>query len=266
MKFSIITANKNGGRFLEETIRSVISQKESGVDLEYIVIDGGSIDESLNIINSYEKDISKIVSESDQGPVSAINKGLKLASGEIVAWLNADDRYHSGALKRVAQVMAAYPGKALCFGACRIIDEEGREIRKGITSFKEFFFSYSSQFTIQCINYISQPAMFFRRSAIEKAGHLREDLEAAWDYDLTLRLWRQGGGVYVPGVPLSDFRWHTSSISAKRYATQFKEEFDVAVKDAGWPTPQILIHWLVRWGIVGTYTLMAVTRMMRGAR
>ena len=148
--------------------------------------------------------------------MSAINKGLRLASGEIVAWLNADDRYHPGALKRVAQVMAAYPDKALCFGACRIIGEEGREIRRGITRFKEAFFPISSQFTIQCLNYISQPAMFFRRSALKAAGYLREDLVAAWDYDLTLRLWRQGGAAHVPGLPLSDFRWHPGSISARR--------------------------------------------------
>ena len=263
MKFTIITTNKNGGRFLEETIRSVISQKESDVDLEYIVIDGGSIDDSPKIIKSYEQDISQIISEPDRGPVSAINKGLRLASGEIVAWLNADDRYHPGALKRVAQVMAAQPGKALCFGACRIIDEDGREIRRGITRFKEAFFQISSRFTIQCLNYISQPAMFFRRSALETAGYLREDMVAAWDYDLTLRLWRQGGAVHVPGDPLADFRWHPGSISARRFAVQFKEEFDVAARDAGNLAPQIWIHAIVRWGIVGAYTLMAICKRKR---
>lgn len=266
MKFSIITANKDGGRFLEETIRSVISQKESHIDIEYIVIDGGSTDDSPKIIKNYEQDISQIISESDRGPVSAINKGLRLASGEVVAWLNADDRYHPGALKRVAEVMAAHPDKALCFGACRIIDEEGREIRRGITRFKEAFFPISSLFTIQCLNYISQPAMFFRRSALEAAGYLREDLVAAWDYDLTLRLWRQGRAAHVPGQPLSDFRWHSASISARRFAVQFKEEFDVAAKDAGGLAPQTWIHLVVRWGIVGAYTLMAASRVNKGPR
>jgi glycosyltransferase involved in cell wall biosynthesis len=260
MKFTIITPNKNGGRFLEETLRSVISQKEPGVDLEYIVIDGGSTDDSLGIISRYEWDISQIISEPDRGPVSAINKGLRLASGEIVAWLNADDRYHPGALKKVAHVMAAHPDIALCFGACRIIDEEGREIRRGITRFKEAFFPFSSRFTIQCLNYISQPAMFFRRSALEVAGDLREDMVAAWDYDFILRLWWEGGAEHVPGVPLADFRWHPSSISARRFSIQFKEEFDSAAGDAGWLAPQTWIHGIVRWGIVGSYTLMAVFR------
>lgn len=263
MKFSIITANKNGGRFLEETIRSVISQRESGIDLEYIVIDGGSTDDSLKIIKGYERELSQIISEPDRGPVSAINKGLRLASGEIVAWLNADDRYHPGTLKRVAGIMAEHSGKALCFGACPIVDEEGREIRRGITRFKEAFFPVSSRFAIQCLNYISQPAMFFRRSALKAAGLLREDMVAAWDYDFILRLWRQGGAVHVPGPPLADFRWHPGSISGRRFAVQFKEEFDVAARDAGVLAPQTWIHAVVRWGIVGAYTLMAICKGKR---
>lgn len=266
MKFSIITPNKNGGRFLEETIVSVISQKESGVDLEYIVVDGDSTDDSLKIIRHYEKDISQVIIEPDRGPVSAINKGLRLASGEIVAWLNADDRYHPGALKRVARTLAAHPGKALCFGACRIIDEEGREIRRGITCFKEAFYPLSSRFTIQCLNYISQPAMFFRHTALESAGYLREDMIAAWDYDMTLRLWRQGGAVHVSGDPLADFRWHLDSISACKFAIQFKEEFDVAARDAGYLALQTWIHGIVRWGIVGVYTLMAASKRRRKMR
>lgn len=257
MKFTIVTPNKNGGKFLEETIRSVISQREPGVDLEYIMIDGGSTDNSLKIIKSYEKDISQIISEPDRGPVSAINKGLRLASGEIVAWLNADDRYHPGALKKAAQVMAANPGKSLCFGACRIIDEDGREIRRGITRFKEAFFPVSSRFAIQCLNYISQPAMFFRRSALNAAGYIREDLVAAWDYDFILRLWQEGGAAHVPGSPLADFRWHPGSISARKFGVQFKEEFEAAARDAGLLAPQTWIHWIMRWGIVGAYTLMA---------
>ena len=103
------------GGFWKRPSGASFPRREPGVDLEYIVIDGGSTDDSLKIIKSYEKDISQIISEPDRGPVSAINKGLRLASGEIVAWLNADDRYHPGALKKAAQVMAAHPGEGLMF-------------------------------------------------------------------------------------------------------------------------------------------------------
>lgn len=258
MRFSIITVNKNGERFLEEAIRSVIAQEGSGIELEYIVIDGGSTDNSVRIIREYERNISHIISGPDRGPASAINKGLRIASGEIIAWLNADDRYQSSALLRAAQVMASHPDRALCFGSCRIINELGKEIRQGVTRFKEAFFPLSSRFTIQCLNYISQPAMFFRRSAQVAAGYLREDMVAAWDYEFILRLWRKGGGVWVPGPPIADFRLHPGSISARRFRTQFKEEFHAAAEDAGWLAPQTAIHWLVRWGIVGAYALMTV--------
>lgn len=258
MRFSIITPNKNGARYLEQAIQSVLRQRQEGLDVEYIVLDGGSTDASPVILSRYKKDISRIIFEADSGPAAAINKGLKVATGEIISWLNADDLYHPGALIRVLETFSRHPDRALCFGACRIIDEKGQEIRKAITRFKELFFPLSSRFTIQCINYISQPAMFFRRRALQTTGLLRDGLVAAWDYDLTLRLWRQGGGARVYGPPLADFRWHPESISARRFRLQFKEEFDVAVRDSGRLAPQAWIHGLVRWGIVGSYTLMAM--------
>jgi glycosyltransferase involved in cell wall biosynthesis len=263
MKFSIITPNKNGGRFLEETIQSVLSQREAGIDVEYIVLDGGSTDASLSILSRYKGEISRIICEADSGPVSAINKGLKLATGEIIAWLNADDLYHTGTLKRVSETLSRYRNSALCFGACRIIDENGREIRRGITRFKELFFPLSSQSAIQCLNYISQPAMFFRHSALETTGLLRDNFVAAWDYDFTLRLWHHGGGVRVAGPPLADFRWHPESISGQRYVMQFREEFAIARNDAGLWRLQTLLHWFVCWGIIASYTVMAQGRKVK---
>jgi len=259
MKISIITPNFNGERFLEQTVRSVLAQRQDGVDLEYIVMDGGSTDASLAILEQFGGQIDRVVSEPDCGPASAINKGFALASGDIIAWLNADDLYHPGTLWRVLDEMLANPSRGICFGKCRIVDEHGMEIRRPITRFKEFFFPVSCRFAIQSINYISQPAMFFRRQAREAAGLLREDLKAAWDYDYTLRLWGQGGAVCIGGAPLSDFRWHVSSISGTHFAQQFAEEYQVAVEDAGRWSPQALLHAGVRWGIVGAYRLMAAS-------
>ena len=260
MKVSIITPNFNGERFIEKTITSVLAQREPGVEIEYIVVDGASHDRSLEIIRPYRDQIDLVISEPDHGPASAINKGLRRASGELIGWLNADDVYHPGTLRRAAAVMTQHPDAALCFGRCRVINEEGLEIRRGITRFKEAFFPFSCHFVIQSINYISQPATFFRRTALEKAGLLREDLKAAFDYDLTLRLWRQGGACRIPGPPVSDFRWHPGSISGSAFRRQFKEEFDIAAADAGRCSLQALAHWFVRWGIVGSYTLMQKKR------
>jgi hypothetical protein len=98
--------------------------------------------------------------------------------------------------------------------------------------------------------------MFFRRSALEKAGFLREDWRAAWDYDFILRLWKQGGAVHVPGGPLAEFRWHPGSISGQGYVRQFQEELDAAITDAGRYSPQVLLHRGVRLGIVTIYRMM----------
>jgi hypothetical protein len=182
----------------------------------------------------------------------------------MLAWLNSDDRYRPGALLKVAATMGRYPGKALCFGHCPIVNEDGQEIRTSITRFKELFFPLSSRFAIQSINYVSQPAMFFRRTAYELIGPLREDLRYAWDYDFVLRLWRRGGGVHVPGPALADFRWHPGSLSGQGFVMQFQEELEAAMADAGRFSPQVLTHRMVRWGIVSIYSLMAHQRQRAG--
>lgn len=260
MKFSIVTPNYNGARFLEATLASVAAQRTPGVTVEHWIVDGGSSDGSLEIIRRYLGPDTFLLAERDHGPADAINKGLQRVSGDLVAWLNADDLYEPGALVRAAAVLAEHPEAALAFGRCRIVDEGGAEIRNSITRLKEFFFPLSSRFTIQCLNYISQPAMFFRRTALAHTGLLNDRLTAAWDYEFVLRLWRQGGAVRIPNGPLADFRWHPGSISGRTFALQFSEEWHAAAADAGRWSPQALIHLGVRFGIVGIYSLMAAHR------
>lgn len=266
MKISIVTANYNGARFLESTIKSVIAQRDTGFELEYIVVDGQSTDDSLEIISKYADQIDMLVVEPDDGPFDAINKGLRLATGELLGWLNSDDQYEDGALTRVAAAMDGNPEVAICFGHCPIIDENGVEIRSAITRFKELFFPLSSLFTIQCINYISQPAFFFRRSAFEKGGTLREDFKAAWDYDLILRLWMHGGALVVDNPPLANFRWREDSISGRHFRDQFREEVAAAASSAGRFSIQSAIHTIVRIGIVSIYTAMEKSRLSKGAK
>ncbi|XCN73552.1 MAG: glycosyltransferase family 2 protein [Candidatus Electrothrix aestuarii] len=261
MRFSIITPSYNSALYLEQTIESVLRQQEGeGVSLEYIVVDGGSTDGSQKIIAQYAEYITHTIIEPDTGPANAINKGLRLASGDVIAWLNADDLYYPRTLERVRQALECRPAAAFCFGACPIVDEQGKEIRAGITRFKEFFYPFSSRFTYQCINYLSQPAMFFRRQAVDRAGLLSENMVAAWDYDFILRLWHFGDAVQVAGAPLSAFRWHEGSISGQNFQTQFQEEYLAAQVDAGVLSLQTVLHFFVRWGIVGAYSAMAQLR------
>lgn len=260
MRFSVITPNFNGSSFLEKTICSVLQQREEGIDLEYIVVDGGSTDGSHAIIEKYRSEINVLIIEKDFGPANAINKGLALASGDIVSWLNADDIYYSNVINRVKHIFETTQHLAFCFGRCPIINENDVEIRNFITRFKECFFPFSSEFLFQCINYISQPALFFRREAMLSAGCLREDMVAAWDYEFMLKLWHSGKGAVIPGGPIAAFRWHEQSISGQNYHIQFKEELDAVIAALGRWKIQVLLHHCVRGGIVGAYHGMATFR------
>lgn len=202
-----------------------------------------------------------MISEPDSGPANALNKGFRLASGDIMAWLNGDDCYFPGTLRRVAKTMKMHPAAAFCFGRCPIVNEQSAEIRTGITRFKELFFPLSSHFAYRCINYISQPALFFRREAYLHAGAFDESLVAAWDYKFVLGLWRHGPGVVLDGFPLARFRWHEGSISGTSFSVQFKEEFQAVAQDAGRFHPATMVHYMVRWLIVGAYSAMARQRL-----
>ena len=205
MLFTIITPNYNGGLFLEATLQSIIGQKTQGVDLELIVVDGNSTDNSHAILEKYSNEIAHLIIENDTGPANAINKGLALATGDVIAWLNADDLYFPGALQRIKKQFECRSDASFCFGKCIIVNEHDEEIRKGITLFKELFFPLSSRFTFQCINYVSQPAVFFRRTALSGDDRLREDMVAAWDYEFFLRLWHRGDGALIEGGPCLPF-------------------------------------------------------------
>jgi len=257
MRISILTPNYNGGRWLARAMDSVLAQELApGDELEYLFLDGGSTDDSLKIAEARRGRLAALVSEKDAGPADALNKGFRLATGELVGWLNADDAYRPGALAKAIAAARTHSQAAFFFGKCRIVDENGTEIRGFPTFVKNACFPFSSRFLIQCINYVSQPASWFRRSALAAAGELRTDFKAAWDYDLTLRLWRQGGGVRIPGAPLADFQWHPASISGTHYERQFEEEWRAAAADAGRCSPQAAIHGGVRCAIVACYRLM----------
>ena len=262
MKITILTPNYNGARWLARCMDSVLSQElAAGDELEYFLLDGGSTDGSLEIAEARRGRLAGIVSEKDHGPADALNKGFARATGDLVGWLNADDVYRPGALAKAAAAAKAHPAAAFFFGKCRIVDEEGREIRGFPTFVKNACFPVSCRFLIQCSNYVSQPSSWFRRTALLAAGGgLRTDFKAAWDYDLTLRLWRQGGGVKIPGEALADFQWHPGSISGTHYERQFAEEWRAAAEDAGKWSPQAAIHWGVQHGIVGCYRIMNRTR------
>ena len=229
MKISIVTPSLNQGQFIERTIVSVLNQK-GAFDLEYIIVDGGSEDDSLSIIRKYE-DRLRWVSEKDRGQSDAINKGFQIASGDILAWLNSDDTYASGAL---AAVVKAYRERPFmwCFGNCRNIDENDREIRKLITKYKIFESKRYSYKRLLSKDFISQPAVFFTRNVYQEMGPLDLNCHYSMDYDYWLRIGKKYSPVYINKF-LANFRWQKGSKNSENYKRAALETYLTAKRHGG---------------------------------
>ena len=196
---TIVTPSYNQAAFLEETIQSVLSQDYA--NLEYIIVDGGSTDGSIDIIKKYQDRLAAWVSEPDQGQSDAINKGFLMSSGEIMAWLNSDDIYHDGAIREMVSVFQENPDLGLLYSDLDIIDVEGRTIGKFNTKQSSY-----RRLMRGGVN-IPQPAAFWRRSIWERTGPLDISFYFAMDYDLWVRIAKIAPVKYVP-FSWASFRLH----------------------------------------------------------
>ena len=189
VRLSVVTPSLNQGQFIERAILSVLSQ---GIrDIEFIVLDGGSTDQTVDILRTYS-DRCRWTSEPDNGQAHAINKGLALASGDVIGWLNSDDVYRPGALRRVADFFEAHPDVDLVYGNADFIDENDVII-------EPYYTEPWDPLRLVDVCFICQPAAFFRRSVVERFGMLDERLHFCMDYEYWLRLARAGARVeYVP--------------------------------------------------------------------
>jgi hypothetical protein len=177
---TVVTPNLDQGRFLRHAVDSVLQQDYPHID--YLVVDGGSTDESLEVLRSYGSRL-RWISEPDTGQASAINKGFRDARGSILAWINADDALADGAVTRVVEAFSDRPDLGLVYGNGTILDEDGV-----VTGPFEFIEPFSLWRLLYNLDYILQPAAFFRRSAFEDAGGLDEGLHFGMDWDLWIRL------------------------------------------------------------------------------
>lgn len=179
-RVSIVTPSLNQGRFLRYAIESVLAQSYDRV--EYLVVDGGSTDETLEVLRSYG-DRVRWISEKDHGQSDAINKGFRRTRGEVIGWLNADDVLQPGAIERGVRELEEHPSVALVYGRGCLLDDAGVETGPfaGIEPFNLWRLLYG-------LDYILQPATFFRRDAFEAIGGLDANLHYAMDWDLWIRL------------------------------------------------------------------------------
>jgi glycosyltransferase involved in cell wall biosynthesis len=197
-RITVITPCYNHALFVEETIRSVISQ--SYPDLEYMVIDGGSTDGSLDIIKRYTSDLASIESAADNGQAAAINKGFRRATGDLICWLNSDDLFEPDTLNRVAEIYRSSVFQFL-HGDAYILRGRRKKYRRSRPV---------SAGDLAVRNVILQPSTFWTRAVVEKIGGLDETLHYGPDWDFFIRISQHFPMTYVP-MAFSTYRLHESN-------------------------------------------------------
>jgi glycosyltransferase involved in cell wall biosynthesis len=224
-RLTIVTPSLNQGQFIEETIRSVLDQGYP--DLEYIIIDGGSTDSSVELIKKYEPWLSYWVSEPDRGQAHAINKGLARATGQIVAYINSDDAYLPGAFNTAARAFLVSPHANWLCSACLAQDERTNTttvLRPDIPADPStWLFKPSGQ--AYCL---PQPGVFFRTSLVDEIGHFREDLHYSFDYEYFQRILFAGHRPLELDTTVAMFRVHDASKTASNAAGFAADDLSVA--------------------------------------
>lgn len=202
---SIVTPSYNQAEFLEETILSVLNQDYP--NLEYIIMDGGSTDGSVDIIKKYASRLRYWVSGQDKGQSDAINKGWDMSGGKIIAYLNSDDTYAPGAIKQAVEIFLKHPQVHLVYGDMNFIDGDSNVFRKfEAPEFNIHTFIGDAYHTC----YIRQPTTFFRRVVLDEIGMLDINMHYAFDYDFFIRICTRFPVYRLPSV-LANFRHHKSS-------------------------------------------------------
>jgi glycosyltransferase involved in cell wall biosynthesis len=201
-RISVVVPSLNQGQFIGQTLESIISQ--SYPDLELIVVDGGSTDDSVQVIESYQKHITWWVSEPDKGQAHAINKGMGQATGDILAWLNSDDCLMPNALYRIGAIFINNPDVDVVYGQRVLINEEGQDIGKWILpTHRNFILTYA--------DYIPQETMYWRRKLWDKVGgYVEESFKFAMDWELIRRFIETDAKFKLIPAFLGQFRVHSS--------------------------------------------------------
>jgi len=213
-KVLIITPSYNQGEFIEETIRSILGQNYP--NLEYIIMDGGSTDNSVEIIKQYADKLYYWKSGPDEGQSAAIDDGFAMSTGEILGWVNSDDMLLPGSLECVGQHFFRNPDCHFLVGDSLHIDSQSRVIRKFYAtapSFKSLKY-YRAAF--------NQPAAFWRKTAFETVGGIDRKLQFCFDRDLFIKLTKLGRAHYIPRF-LAAYRWHGLSKTSRLLKVQQAE-------------------------------------------
>ena len=254
-RFSIVTPALNAEATIARALESVAAQGVPGI--EQIVVDGGSTDATLEIAANFPG--VRVIPGPDRGLSDAVNKGIEAAEGEIVGWLNADDRYLPGALAAVSAAAEARPVAEWFTGGCPIVDGSGREIRGPVAAWKGLLLRHYSFPLYLTQNFVSCPATFVRADALSEVGPLSLEYRYSMDYDLFLRLARRGDPV-VLDRDLATFTMEEGTMSMDGFEDQFREHAAQArLHGAGHPLA-VAANSAASRGIVLAYRLMRALR------
>lgn len=221
-KISIVTPNFNKAQYLEKTMLSVLSQNYP--NLEYIIIDGGSTDGSLDIIRKYENKLYYWVSEPDEGMYYAVRNGFEHSTGEIMAWIGSDDMYHANSFSVVAQIFTQCPQVSWLVGPQTHYDEESRTIGVEISPYFNRL-----DFLMHEYQWIQQESTFWRRDLYDKVGGIRTNYKVAGDFDLWMRFSRYEK-MYITNALIGGFR-HSEMQLSRNKDLYYNEADDIIGKE-----------------------------------
>lgn len=253
-RVSVVTPSLNQGRFLEQTIRSVLLQGYPA--LEYVIIDGGSTDESLAVIRKYEEHLAYWTSEPDRGQSHAVNKGFARTTGQIMCWLNSDDFYLPGALATVAESLADGGGNFAVLGHALKVGADGRLICKlegryeDLARLLQFWRGYQ----------MHQSSVFWRREVFEQVGFLDEGQHLIMDFDYWVRIARRFDFTNVDQI-LSCNNYHERAKTGDDYVNYHRELRRQASRF--WGSPLSATYWQMRFSMTKHFAGRSLARASR---
>jgi glycosyltransferase involved in cell wall biosynthesis len=235
---SIVTPSFNQGKFLERTILSVLNQDYPNI--EYIIMDGNSTDNSVEIIRKYSSRISYWQSEKDKGQTDAINQGFSHANGQYFAWINSDDTYELSAISQAVKYLSEHPDVGMVYGACNFIDADDRVIGKfnaRQTDYQKLRTGYV---------HIPQQSSFWRAELWHQVAPLDTSIYFAMDYDLWLRLSKISNIIYTPQL-WANFRLHGDAKTISEDDRCWPDMLRIHYRDGGkWWQPIVWKYWIRR--------------------